>query len=82
MKIRNMKHLFNKTLLAALVGLMLCGSLCAQGTIDLLNYDACTIKYYTWDYDVTGYDTEGNPSTYGWVGTNGFNSDRHKIITN
>lgn len=82
MKIRNMKHLFNKTLLAALVGLMLCGSLCAQGTIDLLNYDACTIKYYTWDYDVTGYDTEGNPTTYGWVGNNGFNSDRHKVITN
>jgi len=53
----------------------------AQGTIDLLNYNGCTIKYYTWDYDVTQYDNNGNALTYGWVGGVGFNNDRHKVIT-
>ena len=76
-----MKH-STKVLLAAFVGMVLCGSLFAQGTINLLDYQECTIKYYKWDYDVTQYDNDGNPVLYGWVGSVGFDSDRHKVISN
>ena len=52
-------------------------SVSAQGTIDLLNYSGCTVKFYDWDYGTT------DGQNYGWVFTqhNGVNPDRQKIIT-
>lgn len=72
-----MKRITFLTIIAFLATWMCCDKTQAQGTIDLLNYNACTVKLYDWDYG----STDGQ--NYGWYLTQRYNADgsRHKIIT-
>ena len=73
-----------KLTIADIALLVLCAcsfSVKAQNKVDLLDYSACQVIFFHYDYAPVAYDEYGRATNYGWVMSENADGTRHKVIT-
>ncbi len=79
-----MASMKRKLTIANITLLVLCAcsfSVKAQNKIDLLDYSACQVILFHYDYAPVATDELGRVTNYGWVMSENADGSRHKLIT-